>query len=196
MRRMGVVAFVVMAVLILVGVVAVAVSQTERPDQAAGIRVAQAPGGAADREARAAQYMEQLRQRLTAAGATAADVAAIEAHRTKQREIRAPLEGAMDGLRQASGAEATDAQAKDAVAKYEAAMKTALANLAKAEQDLKTKLDLANKPKLHALLLSMGTLDNGMRGGGGFMGGRGGAGGGGAPGGRGGGARGGGGGTG
>ena len=193
MRRMRVVAFVVMAVLILVGVVAVAVGQTARPDEAAGIQVAQAPGGGADREARAAEFMAQLRQRLTAAGATEADVAAIEAYRTTQREIRAPLEAAMDGLRQASGAEATDAQAKDAVAKYEAAMKTALASFAKAEQDLKTKLDLANKPKLHALLLSMGTLDNGMRGGG-FMGGRGGAGGGGAPGARGGGARGGGGG--
>jgi len=171
MRRMRVVAFVVMAVMILAGVVALALAQADRGTEAKGIQVAQArqPGG--DRESRMAQYMEQMRERMKAAGATDADIAAVTAYRTQQREIQAPLTEAMGALREAAGEGATDAQAKDAVGKYEAAMKTVKAQLAKAEQDLKTKLDLANKPRLHALLLVMGTLDNGQRGRG-MMGGR------------------------
>jgi hypothetical protein len=165
--------------MIFTGIMTSALSQTERR-------------GGADREARMAQFMEQMRQRLTAAGATDADVQAIMAYRGQQREIQAPLQEAMRALRAAAGEGATDAQAKDAVAKYEAAMKTVADKLAKAEQDLKAKLDLANKPRLHAMLLAMGILDNGQRGRGMMMFG-GGRGGGGRPGG--GGARGGGGGA-
>ena len=147
----------------------------------AALVLAQARGaGGADREARMAQFQEMMRQRLTAVGATEADIQAIEAYRTRQQAIMQPLRQAMQSLREAAGENATDAQAKDAVAKYEAAMKTALSELAKAEADLKAQLNLATKPKLHALLLSMGTLDNGMRGMGGMGGGRFGAPGGGA----------------
>jgi hypothetical protein len=164
-----------------------AVAQTDPGDESARVQIAQAraprgggaPGGARPGGAGRPDFAAMLRERLVGAGATPEDVQAIEAYRTKQREIMQPLMQAMGALREAAGAEATDAQAKDAVAVYEAAMKTALDALAKAEADLKTKLNLAAKPKLHAMLLMMGTLDNGMRGGGmrgGFRGGRGAAG--------------------
>jgi cytochrome c556 len=170
MRRMIVVASVGMAVLILVGLVATAVAQAPRGG-----------GEGGDREARMAQMMQQMTDRMKAAGATDADVQAIRAHMTLQRETTGPLSEALRGLREA----ASDDAAKAAVAKYETDMKAAKDKLAKAEQDLRTKLNLASKPRLHALLLTMGTLDNGTGGrggmfGGGGAGGRGGAGGGGA----------------
>ncbi len=184
MRTRQLVVYAVIGVFVLSTAAVLVAAQTDRGGSPAGIEVAQAraPGapGGGDREARMAQAREAMRQRLVAAGATEADIQAIEAHRTKQREIMQPLGEAMGSLRQAAGPEATDAQAKEAVAKYEAAMKTALTQLAQAEQDLKTKLNLATKAKLHAVLLSMSVLDNGMRGMGGMRG-RGGPRGGGAP---------------
>jgi hypothetical protein len=118
-----------------------------------------------------AQAREAMRQRLVTAGATEAEIKAIEAHRTKQRAVTERLREAMQGLREAASEGATDAQAKAAVAKYEGAMKTALSELAKADEDLKAQLKLSAKPKLHAMLLSSGTLDNGMRGRAGMRGG-------------------------
>ena len=110
--------------------------------------------------------LDQLKQ----AGATDADIATLKAFWTQRRDIMSPLRDGRQSLQQAASASGTAEQAKDAVSKYEAAMKAALDKLAKAEQDLKTKLDLANKPKLHAALLAGGVLDNGMRGGGGGQG--------------------------
>jgi translation initiation factor IF-2 len=110
---------------------------------------------------------EAINERLKAAGASAVDLQAIEAHRTKQREIIGSLREAMGSLREAAGEDGTDAQAKKAVSQYEGLMKTALSNLAKAEANLKTQLKLSGKPRLHGALLSMGVLDNGTRGGGG-----------------------------
>ncbi len=143
-------------------------AREEQGGEEAGARAeqARAPDAAPDREAGRPEWMEAMAARLAAAGATAADIEAIEAHRTKQRELMEPLREALGGLREAGGEDAADAQAKQAVSQYEAAKKTALTQLAQAEQDLKTKLNLATKPKLHAMLLSMGVLDNGMRGGG------------------------------
>ena len=131
---------------------------------------ARAASGGQDREGGRPEWMEAMAARLAAAGATAADIEAIEAHRTKQRELMEPLREALGGLREAGGEDAADAQAKQAVSQYEAAKKMALTQLAQGEQDLKMKLNLATKPKLHAMLLSMGALDNGMRGMGGMRG--------------------------
>ncbi len=174
MRTRQLVVYAVIGVFVLSTAAVLVAAQTDRGGSPAGIEVAQAraPGapGGGDREARMAQAREAMRQRLVAAGATEADIQAIEAHRTKQREIMQPLGQAMGSLREAAAPEATDAQAKEAVAKYEAAKKTALTQVAQAEQDLKTKLNLATKAKLHAVLLSMGVLDNGMRGMGGMRG--------------------------
>jgi hypothetical protein len=167
------VVYVVVAAVVLATAAVLAVAQTDRGDQSAGVQIAQAAppaGGARPGGAARPDFAAMLRERLTAAGATEADIQAIEAHRAKQREIMQPLQDAMGALREAAGAGATDAQAKAAVTKYEAAMKTALDALAKAEADLKAKLNLAAKPKLHAALLTMGTLDNGMRGGMGMRG--------------------------
>jgi len=177
MRARQLVVYAVIGVFVLSTAAVLVAAQTDGGGSPAGIEVAQArapgaPGGGGDREARMAQAREAMRQRLVAAGATEADIQAIEAHRTKQREIMQPLGQAMGSLREAAAPEATDAQAKEAVAKYEAAKKTALTQFAQAEQDLKTKLNLATKAKLHAVLLSMGVLDNGMRGMGGMRGGR------------------------
>jgi len=105
-----------------------------------------------------------MRQRLMAGGATEADVEAIEAYRTRQRELMEALRGAMQSLREAGGEDATGAQAEQAIRDHEAAMRTALSELAKAEEALRARLSLSTKPKLHAMLLSMGVLDNGMRG--------------------------------
>ena len=170
MRRFKVAAMVLVAALIFVGIAVVAFSQTNRGDGTPGVQVAQAPGQAGgDRAAQMQQMLQRLRERLVAAGATDADVQAIMAHMRKQREITAPLTEAMQGLRQASAEGATDDQAKQAVSNYEAAMKTVKEQLTKAEEDLKTQLNLATKPRLHAMLLTMGALDNGQGGRGGMM---------------------------
>lgn len=167
MRRTIVVASVGMAALILVGLVATAVAQAPRGG-----------GEGGDRQARMAQMMQQMIQRMKAAGATDEDLKAIEAHRTLQRETTGKLGEALRGLRKVAGQDASDDEAKAAVDKYEADMKAAKDKLAKAEQDLRAKLDLASKPRLHAMLLMAGTLDNGTGGRGGmFGGGRGGGGG-------------------
>jgi len=169
MRARDLVVYAAIAAVVLATAAVLAVAQTDQGDESAGVQIAQARaprGGAGPGGAARPDFAAMMRERLTAAGATEADVQAIDAHRTKQREIMQPLMQAMQSLREAAAAEATNEQAKKAVADYEAAMKTALAQLAQAEKDLKTKLNLATKPKLHAALLSMGILDNGMRGGG------------------------------
>lgn len=164
-RQIGV--YAALAVVVLAAAVALVVAQRARRGESPGTEVAQAPepGGAPDRDARRAQALQAMRERLTAAGATEADMQAIEAHRNTQRDIMQPLRQAMQSLREAAGEDATDAQAKQAVSQHETAMQTALSELAKAEEALKAQLNLSDKPKLHALLLTMGVLDNGMRGG-------------------------------
>ena len=167
MRGIGLVLCAVIVALVLAAVVAVVAAQTERSGPSAGTVVAQQPPAAPTPPARPGRRgrpsLEAMRQRMMQAGATEADLQAIRDYMTQQRDIQAPLREAMGSLRDAMGPDASDEQAKEAVSKYEAAMKTALDKLAKAEQDLKAKLDLANKPKLHAMLLMMGVLDNGMR---------------------------------
>ncbi len=172
MTGMRAVVLALMAVLVVVGVVACAVTQTDGDEEAAGTEIAPARGpdagpGPGDRRDEDADAM---RQRLMAGGATEADVEAIEAYRTRQRELMEPLRQAMQSLREAGGEDATGAQAEQAIRDHEAAMKTALSELAKAEEALKARLSLSTKPKLHAMLLSMGVLDNGMRGMGGMRG--------------------------
>ncbi len=159
------------AMLVFAGVMAVAISQTERPAETAGTQIAQAPGAGGGAARRMDQYREAMRQRLTAAGATEEEAQAISAFVQARFRAHMPLRQQLQSLREAAGAEATEAQAKEAVSKYEAAMKTALDTVAKGEADLRAKLKLADRAKLHAALLSMGVLDNGMGGMGmGFMG--------------------------
>ena len=141
-------------------------AQTHAPSELAEARP---PAAARGRDARMVQGLEAMRQRLMAAGATEADLQAIEAHRAKQRGIMERLEQAMQSLRQAAGENAADPQAKQGVTQYEAAMKTALAELAQAEEELKARLSLSAKPKLYAVLLAMGVLENGMGGRGGVF---------------------------
>ncbi len=166
MRRTIVVVSVAVAALILVGLVATAIAQAPRGG-----------GEGGDRQARMAQMMQRLTERMKAAGATDEDVQAIRAHMNLQRQTTGPLSEALRSLREAAGEAASDDEAKAAVDKYEADMKAAKDKLAKAEQDLRTKLNLTSKPRLHALLLTMGTLDNGTGGRSGMFGGRGGGGG-------------------
>jgi len=191
-RRTGVI-FAVIVVLAFAGVVAFRVIEKDRGGDYAGVGAGQprapdaapdrgarrdrggdragveggearTPDTAPDREAGTTEAREGMRQRLMAGGATEADVEAIEAYRTRQRELMEALRGAMQSLREAGGEDATGAQAEQAIRDHEAAMRTALSELAKAEEALRARLSLSTKPKLHAMLLSMGVLDNGMRG--------------------------------
>ncbi len=114
----------------------------------------------------------QMRQALMAAGATEADLAAIESYRTAQRSAMDPLMQAMLGLQEAAGKSATNEQATQAVSKYEALKASTLTQLAKADEGLRAQLRLSARPKLHAALLGMGVLDDGLRGFGGMRGGR------------------------
>lgn len=61
----------------------------------------------------------QMRQVLTAAGATEADLQAIESYRTTQRSVMEPLAQATQSLREAAGESATNEQAVQVVSQYE-----------------------------------------------------------------------------
>jgi len=114
----------------------------------------------------------QMREALTGTGATEADLPAIESYTMKRHSLIEPLMQAMESLWQAAGKSATDEQAAQAASGYEELRTETLTQLAKAEEDLRAQLKLTTRPKLHAALLSMGILDNGLRGGRGMRGGR------------------------
>ncbi len=164
------------AAVVLASVGMLVAAQNAPGNDAEGTMIAQARpqrggGDQGDREARMAQYREEQKQRLLAAGATEADVQAIDAYRGKQRSIMEPLGQALQAVRDAAGDDGSDAKAKAALSAFEAAKTKALSDLAKAEEDLKAQLKLATKPRLHAILLSTSVLDTGMRGGSRFGGG-------------------------
>ncbi len=139
------------------------------------VALAQAPRGGGDPEQRMAQMQRMVGQRLMGAGATEEEARAIMAFSQQRDQALAPAREALDELREAVGAEATEDDAQTALTKYTATMKAALQQITKAEADLKTNLDITNRPKLYGTLFTMGVLDNGMPSSGGFSrGGRGG----------------------
>jgi hypothetical protein len=134
------------------------------------VALAQAPRGGGDPEQRMAQMQRMIGQRLMGAGATEEEARAIMAFSQQRDQTLAPAREALDELGEAVGAEATEDEAGVALTKYMTTMKAALQQITKAEADLKTKLDLANRPKLYGTLFTMGILDNGMPSTGGFGG--------------------------
>jgi len=173
-------------------VVAMALGQPAPPGGAPGAAPGGGPGGGGMGQQRTPEQAAQ--QRLDAlvqmmgqqVGITDQDKQALTTCMVEQEKIRQDLRQKLMAMVQAIRANATDADIAQQLAAYMTAMQAAQPQKAAAEQTLTTALNLAERPKLHAALLMLGVLDNGMPSGGmmgmggrrgGGQGGRGGAGG-------------------
>lgn len=140
-------------------------AQAGKAAPAKGVKIAQAAGGGQSREERIAAARAAWAERLKAVGATDADIEAIRAFMGQKMQALRELMQKRAALRQATEATATDEQAKAAVADFLEAAKVATQQVEDLEKQLKTDIALDTKPKLHAFLLSIGTLSSGIPGG-------------------------------
>ncbi len=93
------------------------------------------------------------------AGATEQDLQALRDYFQQRRQLQQGMVQKLQQLMQA--ARGDDAAARAAVMDYRDAMQTYRTQRQALETDLLTKLALDKKPRLEALLLSFGILDNG-----------------------------------
>ena len=92
------------------------------------VAIAQAPRGG-DPEQRMAQVQRMMGQRLMGSGATEEEARAIMTFSQQRDQALAPAREALDELREAVGAEATEDEAHAALTKYTTTMKAALQHL-------------------------------------------------------------------
>ena len=158
-------------------VVAMAIGQPAPPGGAPAAAPGAGPGGGGGRgggmgqqrtpEEAAKARLDGLVQMLgQQAGITDQDKQALTTCMVAQENIRRGLRQKLTAMVEAIRANAADADIAKQLAAYMTAMQATQPQKAAAEQTLTTALNLAQRPKLHAALLMLGVLDNGMPGGG------------------------------
>jgi len=114
-------------------------------------------------EERRAEMERRIAERLKQQGFTDEDIAALKQFNQEREAAQRALNEAFRSLVQtARMTGATDDQARLAVAQYREAMKTYEAALEASRKKLDERIHYSTRPKVEAILLSLGVLDNGL----------------------------------
>ncbi|NCO35442.1 MAG: hypothetical protein AUJ92_14125 [Armatimonadetes bacterium CG2_30_59_28] len=114
-------------------------------------------------EERRAQMEQFIAQRLRQRGFSDQDIAALKQYNSEREEAQKSLGEVFRSLSQtAKTPESTEDQARIAIAGYKEAMKTHEATLENSRKKLDESIHYSTRPKIEAILLTMGVLDNGM----------------------------------